>query len=74
MDDVIRILASDDVRVAGVKVMILDGDGKTLEQGEARPQKGDQWEYMPHADGKVIVEARDLAGNVVRMEEMTGKG
>jgi hypothetical protein len=63
-DGVIRILAHDDVRVVGVRVMILDGEGKVLEQGEAVLLDGDQWEYMPTATGKVVVDARDMAGNV----------
>jgi len=65
----IRIEASDDVMVASVRVMILDEEGKVVVKGEAIKIKGDWWEYMPAAEGKVVVEARDLAGNVVRKEE-----
>jgi hypothetical protein len=66
--DAIRIQASDDVLVAGVQVVVLDEQGKTLERGEAVKGKGDWWEYMPHETGNVTVEARDLAGNKVKAE------
>ncbi len=48
--------------------MILDEQGKVVEKGEARRAEGDWWEYVPTAEGKVIVEARDLAENVVKGE------
>ena len=64
----IRIQASDDVLVAGVRVVVVDERGKTLEQGEAIKGKGDWWEYVPREAGKVIVEAWDLAGNKVQAE------
>ena len=62
----ILVQASDDVCVAGLRVMIVDGAGSVLEQGDAIQLEGDLWEYPPIAEGKVIAEARDLAGNVVR--------
>jgi len=62
----IRIQASDDVMVTSVQVMILDGQGKVVEKGEGIRKKGDWWEYVPTTEGKVVVEARDLAGNFVR--------
>ena len=65
---VIRILASDDVRVAGVQVMILDEAGKVVEKGEGIKGKGDWWEYLPATTGKVVAEAWDLAGNKVKAE------
>ena len=68
-DGVIRIVAHDDVRVVGVRVMVLDGEGKVLEKGEAVLLDGDQWEYAPTATGKVLVEASDMAGNVVSKDE-----
>jgi len=47
------VLASDDV----------------VEQGEAAPMGADWWELAPQAvGGRVIVKARDLAGNVAEME------
>ena len=67
-DSAIRIQASDDVLVAGVRVVVLDEQGKTLEQGEAIKGKGDWWEYVPSEAGTVTVEARDLAGNKVQAE------
>jgi len=36
------------------------------EQGISR--EDDWWEYVPTAEGRVVVEARDLAGNVVKVE------
>ena len=68
----IRIQASDDVLVAGVQVVILDEQGKILEQGEAVKGKGDWWEYLPRESGQVTVEARDLAGNKVKAESVLG--
>jgi hypothetical protein len=73
---IIRVQASDDVCVAGVEVRILDEEGKVVEKGEAIREKGireegiggDWWEYAPTAAGKVVVEARDLAGNTVKAE------
>lgn len=72
----IRIWASDNVMVTKVQVMVLDEEGKVREKGEAIREKGirkegiggDWWEYTPTAAGKVVVEARDLAGNSVRTE------
>ena len=67
-DKTIRVQASDDVMVTGVHVMILDEQGKVIEKGEGLRIEGDWWEYVPTAEGKVAVEARDLAGNVVKTE------
>jgi hypothetical protein len=39
-----------------------------VEKGDGIRKKGDWWEYVPGAEGKVVVEARDLAGNVVKAE------
>ena len=64
----IRVQASDDVMVASVQVIVLDEKGKVVEKGEGLRGEGDWWEYVPTAAGKVAVEARDLAGNVVREE------
>jgi hypothetical protein len=75
----VRVFASDNVRVAGVRVSIVDGEGKLREQGEAvGPSTGSGcaagwWEYaagrLPGVGEKVVVEARDLAGNVTRAEK-----
>lgn len=64
----IRVQASDDVMVAGVQVMILNEQGKVVEKGEALRGEGVWWEYVPTAAGRVVVEVRDLAGNVVKAE------
>jgi hypothetical protein len=39
-----------------------------VEKGEAVRKNGDWWEYAPGSEGKVVVEARDLPGNVGRGE------
>jgi hypothetical protein len=72
MGGMIRIQASDDVMVTGVQVMILNEQGNLLEKGDARKGKGDWWEYMTTARGRVVVEARDLAGNKVKTELVSG--
>ena len=69
----IRVQASDNVRVAQVRVAILDAQGETLEQGQAAQAEGPStgsgwWEYVSSKDGKVVAEAWDLAGNVARGE------
>lgn len=64
----VRIWATDDVQVAGVSVSVLDEEGRILEQGEALQARGDWWEYVPSARGKIIVEAHDLPGNKVTAE------
>jgi hypothetical protein len=48
--------------------MILDEQGKVVEKGEGLRGEGNWWEYVPTAEGKVVAEARDLAGNVVKEE------
>ncbi|HNN13060.1 MAG TPA: hypothetical protein PKL78_05840 [Anaerolineales bacterium] len=65
----LRIYASDDVRVANVSITIFGEDEGVLEKGDA-VQVGDSewWEYAAQHAGRVLVEARDLAGNVARME------
>ena len=65
---VIRVEASDDVTVASVQILVLDEKGKVVEKGEGIRKKGDWWEYTPTAEGKVVVEARDLPGNVTKTE------
>ena len=77
-DGVIRIQASDNVRVASVKVAILDEKAVVLEQGETMPVDDLWWSYTPHMllEGslKVVVEARDLAGNMTREEKVMENG
>ena len=65
---VIRIQATDNVMVAGVEVRILDKEGKIVEKGQGIRGEDDWWEYVPAAEGKVVVDARDLAGNIARAE------
>jgi hypothetical protein len=65
---VIRVQATDDAMVASVQVMILDEKGKVVEKGDAIRKKGNWWEYVRGVEGKVVLEARDLAGNVGRGE------
>ncbi|HEX6270560.1 MAG TPA: hypothetical protein VFZ43_10010 [Anaerolineales bacterium] len=60
----ILIRASDIVMVTSVQVMILDEQEKVVEKGEATKGKSDWWEYVPTTEGKVVIEARDLTGNV----------
>ncbi len=63
------IWATDNIMVAGVRIVILDEQGKVIEEGEASCREVDGlWEYVPAARGRIVVEARDLAGNVVREE------
>jgi hypothetical protein len=64
----IYVDVTDNVRVANVLVKILDDRGGTQEQGQAVRRKDGRWEYESAIEGKVIVEARDLAGNVTRQE------
>ena len=42
--------------------------GQTPEQGEATPSMKNEWKYAPAAHGKIVIEAKDLAGNVARRE------
>lgn len=70
----IRIWASDNVMVTRVQVMILDEEGNAVEKGEGIRREGDWWEYAPTATGKVVAEAWDLVGDVVREEKMIGNG
>jgi len=64
----IRINASDNVLVINVCVAILDGQGKTLEQGQAVPIKESWWEYVTMREGQIRIEAFDHAGNVTKID------
>jgi hypothetical protein len=64
----VRIWATDDTQVTGVQVFVMDENGNVLEQGEAVQGRGDWWEYIPSAAGKIVVEARDLPGNRLKAE------
>ena len=64
----IRVQASDEILVTGVRVTVLDEAGSGLEKGEAVRGEGDWWEFASQSQGKTIVaEARDLANNVTRL-------
>ncbi len=65
-DGLIRVEASDNVMVTKVVVTILDVEGNVIEKGEALKVDERWWEYVAGMEGKVAVEAWDLAGNVVR--------
>ncbi len=65
----VRVNATDNVKVAKVAVSILGEEGMVIEKGEAVQREGSEWwEYVYEAEGKVMVEVWDLAGNVVRKE------
>jgi hypothetical protein len=65
----IRILATDNVLVTKVQVTILNKAGKVLVKGEATKEKENWWDYVSSAEGKIVAEARDLAGNIGRGEK-----
>lgn len=65
-DGVVYIHASDDVMVTSVSVTLYDAKGGVLEKGEAVQADGEAWSYSPQHEGRLMVEARDLAGNVAR--------
>jgi len=63
----IRIMASDNVLVTGVRVRILDAEGNVLEEGQAEQvdpaRDPERWEYHSDVQGRVEAIARDMAGN-----------
>ncbi len=65
----IRVQASDNVMVTKVLVTVLDEAGKTVGKKEAVQIEKDWWEVELVAEGKVMVEAWDLAGNVGVMKD-----
>ena len=62
----IRVSAHDDVMVTRVTVAILDETGRQLEQGEAKLEIGVWWDYRAANQGRVQVDACDMAGNVTQ--------
>ena len=64
----VRVVASDNVQVTKVLVTISDEEGNTVDQGQATSLYGDLWEYAASTEGKVLVEAFDLAGNCTKHE------
>ena len=65
-DGRVRVQASDNVMVVKVVITVLDDEGKVVEKKDAGKIEGDWWEVELIGDGKVVVEAWDLAGNVGR--------
>jgi hypothetical protein len=54
--------------VAKVLITILNEQGQALEYGEAAQVNNASWEFEHSTEGKVIVEAFDLAGNCTKHE------
>jgi len=69
-DSHIRVNATDNVQVAKVLITIVDQQKQTIEQDEAARLDDAWWEFETAAstEGKVIVEAFDLAGNCTKRE------
>ena len=67
--DECNISASDNVMVTRVQVTVLDEEGSAMEKMEGIRRNGNWWEVVTNAEGKVLAEAWDLAGNVARMED-----
>jgi hypothetical protein len=68
LPDCIRVDVTDNVQVAKVLVTVSDEQGVPVERGEAKWISRTWWEYHTSTQGKVLVEALDLAGNVARQE------
>jgi hypothetical protein len=68
-EGVIRVRASDNVKVAGVQVKVLDAAGVVVAEGEAVQVDSEWWEFAGGglaAEGqRVVAKVWDLAGNVV---------
>ena len=67
-DGRIWVEVTDNVQVAKVLITIVDKQGQTQAHGQAVRVKDARWEFETSTEGKVIVEAFDLAGNVTRGE------
>ncbi len=69
----IRIEATDDVKITQVTVVITDESGVLLEQGAAVQADGLWWQYTTTAAASgspiVIVSAQDLPGNIAQMTQ-----
>jgi hypothetical protein len=72
VDSSLEIRASDDVKVAKVSVTVFDEAGNVLEKGEATQIDEKFWRYDPGQEGRLLVEAWDLPGNVARWDEEGG--
>ena len=66
----INIKAMDDVQVTRVSLLILDGNGTVLEQGQASPDEGLWWTYVTKAPANgnryLQVTAYDRPGNTAQ--------
>ena len=67
-DGSILVSASDNVQVTSVLITICDQEGEIIEQGQAKLTYKELWEYATTTQGKIRVEAKDLAGNVASRE------
>ena len=73
-NDVIRLRAYDDVKVAEVRVQLGSDDGVMLEEGLAVDKGALWWEYAPTGGltGKlqVTITAKDLPGHIVEYSQV----
>ncbi|MGE5462504.1 MAG: hypothetical protein ACM3PS_04060 [Syntrophothermus sp.] len=67
-DGRILVHATDEILVAGVRVLVHDAQGQLLEAGDAQQTQKDWWEYIPQFEGRVSAIAWDLPGNKARIE------
>jgi hypothetical protein len=67
-DGRISIDVTDNVKVASVRVTVLDEQGRSQGQGQAVWVKDDRWEYETSTRGTILVEVFDLPGNITRHE------
>jgi hypothetical protein len=69
--ELIRVKAADDVKVTQVTLLITDGTGAVLEQGQATQAEGFWWSYITTATApegaKIVASARDLPGHIAQM-------
>jgi hypothetical protein len=65
----IRVKASDNIGVTRVWVFVLDGAGKSVDNGDAVRAEGDWWEYPTQAVGtRILVRVFDLPGNCTQLD------
>jgi hypothetical protein len=66
----IRVKATDDVQVTRVSVMITDGNGTLLEQGNASQDEGQWWVYVTtvptNGSRRLKITAHDRPGNTAQ--------
>ena len=78
IDETIHIVATDDVKVKTVGVMIVNDDGTLVEKGTAVPGSANtnEWLYTTKCAAasssvKIVVDVADLAGQVAEVSEHT---